>query len=363
MGIWTGYQRSKAKQEAREDKQATLDISLRRLELLEEQFTESKRQTTLEWISKYQQASGDRNKNAKTRAATLQKLKLMGGPKGLVTDDIANFLIDSGEAAGIVKIYEERVGKTLSADWIPSLVEEVSKVLSDKESPQAKAMIASIAIKSAILNPENQMKEEGQQAALMAASFDVISGRESGIENLDEQLAQAIFKISQPEQTITLPPIGSYLTRGSQAINSDERVKIEKQIISSLDPILGSVFVKDPVSNEYTSSIDVKQLGPVSAEDLRELLSNTTQKIIDRLERVSNLNPSDIIDQEIDFSIDLARSLKKTSSGNSVGAANTSADGIGNIMTPPSFVTSSGLTKEEDAFDPYGSITTERIVP
>ena len=357
MGIWTGYQRSKAKQEAREDKQATLDISLRRLELLEEQFTEDKRQATLEWISKYQQASGDRNKNAKTRATTLQKLKLMGGPKGLVTDDIANFLIDSGEAAGIVKIYEERVGKTLSADWIPSLVEEVSKVLSDKESPQAKAMIASIAIKSAILNPENQMKEEGQQAALMAASFDVISGRESGIENLDEQLAQAIFKISQPEQTITLPPIGSYLTSGSQAIDSDEKIKIERQIIARLDSVLGSVFVKN-TDNEFTSSIDVTKLGPVSADALSELVSSTTEKIINKLERVGSLNPSDVIENEIDFSVDLARKLKLESGGQQIEAAVTPEGGVGNIMTSPNFVTGK-VTGDED--DPYNFITTERL--
>ena len=331
MGIWTGYQRAKADREAFKDKEATLKLTLRRLELMEEQFTEDKRQTTLQWISKYQDAADTRDQSAKTRAKIFQKLKLMGGPKQLVTDDIANFLIDSGEAGGIIKIYEERVGKTLSADWIPSLIQEVSKVLSDKDSPQSKAMVASIAIKSAVLNPEDQIDEAGQQAALMAASFDVIAGRESGIENLDEELAQAIFKISQPEQTITLPPIGSYLLTGSEAIDSDERTKIEKQIITNFDPVLGSVFVKN-TDNEYTSSIDPKKLGPVSAEDVRELINNTTEKIINRLERVGDLNPSDIIDQEINFGMDLATALKKKSIGNSVGAANTPSGGIGNIM-------------------------------
>lgn len=331
MGIWTGYQLAKADKEAREDREATRNLALRRIELMEEQFTEDKRQTTLQWISKYQDAADTRDQSAKTRAKIFQKLKLMGGPKQLVTDDIANFLIDSGEAGGIIKIYEERVGKTLSADWIPSLIQEVSKVLSDKDSPQSKAMVASIAIKSAVLNPEDQIDEAGQQAALMAASFDVIAGRESGIENLDEELAQAIFKISQPEQTITLPPIGSYLLTGSKAIDSDERTKIEKQIIANFDPVLGSVFVKN-TDNEYTSSIDPKKLGPVSAEDVRELINNTTEKIINRLERVGDLNPSDIIDQEINFGIDLATALKKKSIGNSVEAANTPPGGIGNIM-------------------------------
>ena len=331
MGIWTGYQLAKADKEAREDREATRNLALRRIELMEEQFTEDKRQTTLQWISKYQDAADTRDQSAKTRAKIFQKLKLMGGPKQLVTDDIANFLIDSGEAGGIIKIYEERVGKTLSADWIPSLIQEVSKVLSDKDSPQSKAMVASIAIKSAVLNPEDQIDEAGQQAALMAASFDVIAGRESGIENLDEELAQAIFKISQPEQTITLPPIGSYLLTGSKAIDSDERTKIEKQIIANFDPVLGSVFVKN-TDNEYTSSIDPKKLGPVSAEDVRELINNTTEKIINRLERVGDLNPSDIIDQEINFGMDLATALKKKSIGNSVEAANTPPGGIGNIM-------------------------------
>ena len=331
MGIFTGYQLAKADAEARKDREATRNLALRRIELMEEQFTEDKRQTTLQWISKYQDAADTRDQSAKTRAKIFQKLKLMGGPKQLVTDDIANFLIDSGEAGGIIKIYEERVGKTLSADWIPSLIQEVSKVLSDKDSPQSKAMVASIAIKSAVLNPEDQIDEAGQQAALMAASFDVIAGRESGIENLDEELAQAIFKISQPEQTITLPPIGSYLLTGSEAIDSDERTKIEKQIIANFDPVLGSVFVKN-TDNEYTSSIDPKKLGPVSAEDVRELINNTTEKIINRLERVGDLNPSDIIDQEINFGMDLATALKKKSIGNSVGAANTPSGGIGNIM-------------------------------
>ena len=331
MGIFTGYQLAKADAEARKDREATRNLALRRIELMEEQFTEDKRQTTLQWISKYQDAADTRDQSAKTRAKIFQKLKLMGGPKQLVTDDIANFLIDSGEAGGIIKIYEERVGKTLSADWIPSLIQEVSKVLSDKDSPQSKAMVASIAIKSAVLNPEDQIDEAGQQAALMAASFDVIAGRESGIENLDEELAQAIFKISQPEQTITLPPIGSYLLTGSKAIDSDERTKIEKQIIANFDPVLGSVFVKN-TDNEYTSSIDPKKLGPVSAEDVRELINNTTEKIINRLERVGDLNPSDIIDQEINFGMDLATALKKKSIGNSVGAANTPSGGIGNIM-------------------------------
>ena len=331
MGIFTGYQLAKADAEARKDREATRNLALRRIELMEEQFTEDKRQTTLQWISKYQDAADTRDQSAKTRAKIFQKLKLMGGPKQLVTDDIANFLIDSGEAGGIIKIYEERVGKTLSADWIPSLIQEVSKVLSDKDSPQSKAMVASIAIKSAVLNPEDQIDEAGQQAALMAASFDVIAGRESGIENLDEELAQAIFKISQPEQTITLPPIGSYLLTGSKAIDSDERTKIERQIIANFDPVLGSVFVKN-TDNEYTSSIDPKKLGPVSAEDVRELINNTTEKIINRLERVGDLNPSDIIDQEINFGMDLATALKKKSIGNSVGAANTPSGGIGNIM-------------------------------
>lgn len=331
MGIWTGYQLAKADKEAREDREATRNLALRRIELMEEQFTEDKRQTTLQWISKYQDAADTRDQSAKTRAKIFQKLKLMGGPKQLVTDDIANFLIDSGEAGGIIKIYEERVGKTLSADWIPSLIQEVSKVLSDKDSPQSKAMVASIAIKSAVLNPEDQIDEAGQQAALMAASFDVIAGRESGIENLDEELAQAIFKISQPEQTITLPPIGSYLLTGSKAIDSDERTKIEKQIIANFDPVLGSVFVKN-TDNEYTSSLDATKLGPVPAEDVRELINSTTEKIINRLERVGDLNPSDIIDQEINFGIDLATALKKKSTENSVEAANTPPGGIGNIM-------------------------------
>ena len=332
MGIFTGYQLAKADAEARKDREATRNLALRRIELMEEQFTEDKRQTTLQWISKYQDAADTRDQSAKTRAKIFQKLKLMGGPKQLVTDDIANFLIDSGEAGGIIKIYEERVGKTLSADWIPSLIQEVSKVLSDKDSPQSKAMVASIAIKSAVLNPEDQIDEAGQQAALMAASFDVIAGRESGIENLDEELAQAIFKISQPEQTITLPPIGSYLLTGSKAIDSDERTKIERQIIANFDPVLGSVFFKDPVSKEYTSSLDATKLGPVPAADVRELINNTTEKIINRLERVGDLNPSDIIDEEIKFGMDLATALKKKSTEDSVEAADTPKDGIGNLM-------------------------------
>ena len=91
------------------------------------------------------------------------------------------------------------------------------------------------------------------------------------------------------------------------------------------------MFVKN-TDNEYTSSIDPKKLGPVSAEDVRELINNTTEKIINRLERVGDLNPSDIIDQEINFGMDLATALKKKSIGNSVGAANTPSGGIGNIM-------------------------------
>jgi len=353
MGIWTGYQMAKADKNEREKDQATRDLAERRLELMEEQFAEGKRQTTLAWISKYQDASGERETSAKAKAATLQKLRVMG-----LDARTSNYLIGSGEAGGIIKIYDERVGKTLSQDWLPSLMKMVSANLDDETSVAAKAL----AVKSALLSAEDQTTEEGQRSAFQEAIFNVVSGEESGIENFDEELARSIFKISQPEQTISLPAMGSYLTTGSKAIDSDERVKIEKQIIASLDPILGSVFVKN-TDKEFTSSIDVSKLGPVSADDLRDLLSNTTQKIIDRLERVSNLNPSDIIDQEIDFSIDLARALKTKSGGPQKPLAKTAADGLGNIMNPPPFVTGGGLTEDNDTFDPYRSIVTERTVP
>ena len=349
MGIWTGYQRAKANKDAREDKEATRDLARRRIELLEEQFTEGQRQTTLEWISKYQDASNDRGENAKTRAKTVRKLSTMG-----LDTKTADYLIDSGEAGGIIAVYDDRIkANNLSADWIKSLVDQVGSVLSDAESPAAKAL----AVKSALLSAEDQTTDAGQAAALQTAMFDVIAGRDSGIENLDEELARGIFTLNQPEQTITLPPMGSMLLSGSEAIDSDEKIKIERQIIARLDPVLGSVFVKNN-DNEFTSSIDVKKLGPVSADALSELVSSTTEKIINKLERVGSLNPSDVIENEIDFSVELARKLKLESGGQQIEAAVTPEGGVGNIMTPPNFVTGK-VTGDED--DPYKFITTERL--
>ena len=76
MGIFTGYQLDKADAEARKDREATRNLALRRIELMEEQFTEDKRQTTLPWISKYQDAADTRDQSAKTRAKIFQKAYL-----------------------------------------------------------------------------------------------------------------------------------------------------------------------------------------------------------------------------------------------------------------------------------------------
>jgi len=352
MGIWTGYQMAKADKNEREKDQATRDLAERRLELMEEQFAEGKRQTTLDWISKYQDASGERETGAKAKAATLQKLRVMG-----LDARTSNYLIDSGEAGSIITVYDERVGKTLSQDWIPSLMKMVSANLDDETSVAAKAL----AVKSALLSAEDQTTEEGQRSAFQEAIFNVISGEESGIENFDEELARSIFSMNQPQTTIGLPPIGN-LTTGSKAINSDETKKIRLQIIEGVAPILGEVFMKDS-DGILTGLLDQSQIeGPVSGEKIENLISNTVQKIIDKLERVGEYNPSDVIEGGKIYAIEMAQALKKNE-GKNIKVDNTPTGGFAPMNNnPPPFVTGGGLTEDNNAFDPYGSIVTERTV-
>jgi len=306
MGIFTGYQLAKADKEAREDKQATQDLAERRMKLAENQFSAAERERALRWMSDYTEANNKRNVGAKEKAKMKAKLLTMQ-----LDSRTADYLIGSGEAPGIIDVFDTRSkAGTISKDWIGSIVKKVDSLLDDESSPQAKAL----AVKTALLSAADQSDKDGQYAALLEVSFNIM---ESGIVpgDFNENVARAIAGLNLPEPTIALTPIGS-LTSGSQAIGLDQTKKIRDEVIRGIIPELGEIFTRNS-DGILTGTVDPTKIkGLVPADKIENLISGTVQDIINNLERVSSTNPSDIIEAGKMFSIKKAKELQKNAGGN-----------------------------------------------
>ena len=328
MGIWTGYQMAKADKEAREDKQATRDLAERRIKLAEKQFSAAEKDRALQWMSQYSEANDKRNVGAKEKAKMKAKLLSMSPALGGTT---ADYIIGSGEAPGMIKVYDKRVlDGTLSKTWIKSVVKHVESILGDEESPQA----VTLALQTALLSGEDQSKEDGQYAALQQISFNIL---ESGIVpgDFNENVARAIAGLNLPNPTIALTPIGN-LTSGSQQISSDETNKIRARIKDAITVHVGQIFSRDDVGMPFGSIDATKIKGPVDPIDIQELLETSIQDTINKLQRYSgNLNDSEIIQQGKLAAMEAARALQKKAQEKSDGAGNiptTPAGGIGAAM-------------------------------
>ena len=319
MGIFTGYQLAKADKEAREDKQAAQDLAERRMKLAENQFSAAERERALRWMSDYTEANNKRNVGAKEKAKMKAKLLTMQ-----LDSRTADYLIGSGEAPGIIDVFDTRSkAGTISKDWIGSIVKKVDSLLDDESSPQAKAL----AVKTALLSAADQSDKDGQYAALLEVSFNIM---ESGIVpgDFNENVARAIAGLNLPEPTIALTPIGS-LTSGSQAIGLDQTKKIRDEVIRGIIPELGEIFTRNN-DGILTGTVDPQKIkGLVPANEIENLISGTVQDIINNLERVSSTNPSDIIEAGKMSSIKKATELKKNAGGNAVGG-----DGNNNLTIP-----------------------------
>lgn len=347
MGIFTGYQLAKADKEAREDKQAVQDLAERRMKLAENQFSAAERERALRWMSDYTEANDKRNVGAKEKAKMKAKLLTMQ-----LDSRTADYLIGSGEAAGIIDVFNTRSkAGTISKDWIGSIVNKVDSLLDDESSPQAKAL----AVKTALLSAADQSDKDGQYAALLEVSFNIM---ESGIVpgDFNENVARAIAGLNLPEPTIALSPIGN-LTSGSQAIGSDETNKIRNEVIRGIAPVLGEVFTRNS-DGILTGTVDPTLIkGLVPANEIENLISSTVQDIIDNLERVSSTNPSDIIEAGKMFSIKKATELQKNAGGNvpnnlggNVIIPGSSAEALSGAMGG-TFNTNEEEQKDQSAFD------------
>ena len=284
MGIFTGYQLAKADKEAREDKQAVQDLAERRMKLAENQFSAAERERALRWMSDYTEANDKRNVGAKEKAKMKAKLLTMQ-----LDSRTADYLIGSGEAPGIIDVFDTRSkAGTISKDWIGSIVKKVDSLLDDESSPQAKAL----AVKTALLSAADQSDKDGQYAALLEVSFNIM---ESGIVpgDFNENVARAIAGLNLPEPTITLAPIGN-LTSGSQAIGLDQTKKIRDEVIRGIIPELGEIFTRDN-DGILTGIVDPTKIkGLVPANEIENLISGTGKM----------------------FSIKKAKELQKNAGGN-----------------------------------------------
>ena len=351
MGIFTGYQMAKADKEAREDKQATRDLAERRIKLAEKQFSAAEKDRALQWMSQYSEANNKRNVGAKEKAKMKAKLLSMSPALGGTT---ADYIIGSGEAPGMIKVYDKRVlDGTLSKTWIKSVVKHVESVLGDEKSPQA----VTLALQTALLSGEDQSKEDGQYAALQQISFNIL---ESGIVpgDFNENVARAIAGLNLPNPTIALTPIGN-LTSGSQQISSDETNKIRARIKDAITVHVGQIFSRDDVGMPF-GAIDPKKIkGPVDPIDIEELITTSVQGIVNNLQSVSDVNPSDIIQAGYTAAMEGASALQKKAQDSIGGGGNiaeTPEDGINNAMGGG--VKRLNLLKE---FDPFNSTEEERV--
>ena len=281
MGIFTGYQLAKADKEAREDKQATQDLAERRMKLAENQFSAAERERALRWMSDYTEANDKRNVGAKEKAKMKAKLLTMQ-----LDSRTADYLIGSGEAPGIIDVFNTRSkAGTISKDWIGSIVKKVDPLLDDESSPQAKAL----AVKTALLSAADQSDKDGQYAALLEVSFNIM---ESGIVpgDFNENVARAIAGLNLPEPTIALTPIGS-LTSGSQAIGLDQTKKIR----SLLDENSSSLSLAGPSMPVLISGLDSP---PRAGEEFVVVTSEKMAKEISR-ERAKKVRESRLARKQI----------------------------------------------------------------
>ena len=303
MGWATGYQKSKANYELKEARLATQDIAERRMKLLENQFSAAERDRALQWMSQYSEANNKRNVGAKEKAKMKAKLLSMSPALGGTT---ADYIIGSGEAPGMIKVYDKRVlDGTLSKTWIKSVVKHVESVLGDEKSPQA----VTLALQTALLSGEDQSKEDGQFATLQQISFNIL---DSGIvpEDFNENVARAIAGLNLPKPTIALTPIGN-LTSGSQQISSDETNKIRARIKDAITVHVGQIFSRDDVGMPFGSIDATKIKGPVDPIDIEKLINTSVQGILTNLQTVGNVNSSDIIQAGYTSAMEGASALQK----------------------------------------------------
>ena len=342
MGIWTGYQMAKADKEAREDKQATRDLAERRIKLAEKQFSAAEKDRALQWMSQYSEANDKRNVGAKEKAKMKAKLLSME-----LDGRTADYLIGSGEAPGIIDVFNTRSkAGTISTEWIGSIVTKVDSLLDDKSSPQAKAL----AVKTALLSAADQSKEDGQYAALLEVSFNIM---ESGIVpgDFNENVARSIAGLNLPKPTIALTPIGN-LTSGSKAIGSDETNKITAKIKDAITVHVGQIFSRDDVGMPFGSIDATKIKGPVDPIDIEKLINTSVKGILTNLQKVGDANPSDIIQAGYTAAMEGASALQKKAQDSIGGGGNiaeTPEDGINNAMGGG--VKRLNLLKELNAFD------------
>ena len=349
MGWATGYQKSKANYELKEARLATQDIAERRMKLLENQFSAAERDRALQWMSQYTEANNKRNVGAKEKAKMKAKLLQMN-----LGSTAADYIIGSGEAPGMIKVYDKRVlDGTLSKTWIKSVVKHVESILGDEKSPQAVAL----ALQTALLSGEDQSKEDGQYAALQQISFNIL---ESGIVpgDFNENVARAIAGLNLPKPTIALSPIGS-LTSGSQEISSDQTNKITAQYKDAITVHVGQIFSRDDVGMPF-GAIDPKKIkGPVDPIDIEKLITTSVQGIVNNLQSVSDVNPSDIIQAGYTAAMEGASALQKKAQDSIGGGGNiaeTPEDGINNAME-------GGVNRLNllEKFNPFDSTEEERV--
>jgi len=271
------------------------------MKLAEKQFSAAERDRALQWMSQYSEANNKRNVGAKEKAKMKAKLLSME-----LDGRTADYLIGSGEASGIIDVFNTRSkAGTISTEWIGSIVTKVDSLLDDKSSPQAKAL----AVKTALLSAADQSKEDGQYAALLEVSFNIM---ESGIVpgDFNENVARAIAGLNLPKPTIALTPIGN-LTSGSKAIGSDETNKIRARIKDAITVHVGQIFSRDDVGMPIGAIDPTKIKGPVDPIDIEELITTSVQGILNNLQSVSNVNPSDIIQAGYTSAMEGASALQK----------------------------------------------------
>ena len=291
MGMWAGISAGiDTKRQADKDAEQ-LALDRRRMELAEETFLENKRMSRLEVLSKYGIDSKTRDTSAKTKAAQVKRLNVIGLPI-----DVAKFVAASGEGAEILKQYDKVAADKRSKLWIPSLVRRVQDYLGD----EANAENVASALKAGLLSGEDLTTGAGQEASLVQSIYAATDS--ASFAEVDEQLAQIIQNSSQGTvgAGVGVAPVGGLLG-GSTRVSPANLKAIRQEILQQVGPSFGGFFEGfDPEGNPILNPSEL--VGDIDAVKFEELLGNAVDSVATGMQGVdATRTMSDLVAEQVEI--------------------------------------------------------------
>ena len=322
MAKYTGMLQAWQAKQVSDSQEAKDALDQRRLDMAEEQFTESKKMSRLELLTKYGTDSKANKASAKTKADELTRLIAIGLP-----DDVAQYVHTSGEGTEILKTYDKVASGKQSSAWIPSLVKRVQEYLGD----DANAENVAIAFKAGLLSGEDLSTDAGQQASLIESIYAATSLQD--FKSVDEQLAKIISAASEnSDATIRVDPVGN-LTSGTNRIDEARQAAIEREVIKRVSPSFGGFFEGvDPEG--YPIFNPNNQVGGVDATKFRSLIDDAVANISTNLQGVGAADVTE--NQLIQTAADVIISYAPSAGDQSSQPITTEEDSLDpTLVTPP----------------------------